>query len=294
MSFIGPAGVTVAVRRNAPGGARDRPGTAPLPTLTKTGYDAATGVHTYDINVPAGVLTLALEFRNTGGTVRDVKILQPGYSLASYPTFSNEYLGLLRDLSPNVLRLMDFTQTNNNPVANWADRTTPTHATQTKVGTAGDLVPQKGIAWEYAIQLANELDADVWVNVPARATNDYVRNLAHLLKTQLEPGLNVYLEYSNEVWNTQFDQAAYNTHAGAGRGREQPQLEPRLTTARRNATTLSDRRYARGSKEITDEFRTVWTTAFNGSTAQPDPTNTKVRAVLGQPVRATRAASTPS
>src|SRR5687768_2164488 len=143
MQFKGPAAVTVTVRRDAPAGGATNPTSSPLPTLSKLGFDAATGIHTYDINVPQGARTLALEFRNTSGSVRDIVILQPGYSLASYPTFSNEYRSLLANLQPNVLRLMDFTQTNNNPVSNWADRTTPSAATQTKVGVSGDLVPQK-------------------------------------------------------------------------------------------------------------------------------------------------------
>ena len=68
------------------------------------------------ISAGIGVLTLALDFTKSAA-VRDIVVLQPGYNLASYPTFTNEYLGLLRDLSPNLLRLMDFTQANDNPVS---------------------------------------------------------------------------------------------------------------------------------------------------------------------------------
>jgi hypothetical protein len=50
MSFVGPEGATVSALRNAPGGAATVPGTAPLPTLTKTGFNPSTGVHTYDVN----------------------------------------------------------------------------------------------------------------------------------------------------------------------------------------------------------------------------------------------------
>src|SRR5205085_1009727 len=126
----GPAGVTVAVRRTAPGGAGTVPSNAPIPTLVKTGFNASTGLYTYDVNVPAGVLTLALDFKSTGGKVRNLHILQPGYSLSGYPTFSNEYVNLLRNLAPNVLRFKDWTHTDNNLTTNWSDRPRTTDATQ--------------------------------------------------------------------------------------------------------------------------------------------------------------------
>ena len=274
MAFNGPVGTTVAVRRNAPAGAATVPTTAPLPTLTKLGYDAATGRHTYDINVPAGVLTLALDFRNTGGQVRDLKVLQPGYDLASHPTFSNAYVSLLRNLSPNVLRLMDFTQTNNNPVSSWDARTKPTDATQTKVGVAGDLVPAKGIAWEYAIELANAVGTNVWVNVPAQASDDYVNKLATLLRTTLNSNADIYLEYSNEVWNTQFSQTKYNTDQARAEVNSNPSSNLDYDGST-NSTTWADRRYARRLKQVADIFRNNWTGA-----GQVNPLNTRVRAVL--------------
>lgn len=274
MSFNGPSGVTVAARRSAPAGGATVPSTAPLPTLTKVGYNATTGLHTYDVNVPAGVLTLALDFRKTGGQVRNLKVLQPGYSLSAYPTFSNEYVNLLKDLGPNVIRLMDFSQTNNNTVSSWDTRTKPTDATQTKVKVAGDLVPAKGIAWEYAIQLANTLGTNVWVNIPAQASNDYVNKLATLLRTSLSSSLHVYVEYSNEVWNTQFGQTKYNTDQAKAEVAANPSSILKYDGST-NPVTWADRRYARRLKQITDLFKNNWSAAGQGN-----PLNTRVRAVL--------------
>ena len=274
MSFTGPAGVTVAARRTALGGAVTNPSTSPLPTLTKVGYDAATGLHTYDVVVPAGVLTLALDFRQTGGTLRNLKVLQPGYSLGSYPTIRNEYVDLLRNLKPNVLRFMDWGVTNDNPVTTWASRTKPTDAVQLRVATAGDVLASGGIAWEYAIELANTLGTNVWVNVPIRATNDYVENLATLLRTTLNPRLNIYLEYSNEVWNSQFGQYQYNLDQAKAEVAANPNSNLKYdgTTT---ATKWAERRYARRLKEITDIFKNNWQAA-----GQANPLNTRVRAVL--------------
>jgi hypothetical protein len=102
--------------------------------------------------------------------------------------------------SYGVIRYMGWNMTNNNSIANWSDRTTPASAFW-----GGS----SGVPYEYQIQLSNELKQDLWINVPAQATDDYVQNLAALVKQQLNPGLRVWVEYSNEVWNESFQQAQY-------------------------------------------------------------------------------------
>lgn len=102
--------------------------------------------------------------------------------------------------SYGVLRYMGWNATNNNTITNWADRSTPASAFW---GT------NLGVPYEYQIQLSNELKQDLWLNVPAQANDDYVRNLASLVKQQLSPGLRVWIEYSNEVWNGTFQQSQY-------------------------------------------------------------------------------------
>src|SRR5262249_17527025 len=47
---------------------------------------------------------------------------------------------------------------------------------------------------------------DMWINIPALATTDFVQNLAQLIKNKLDPSLKVYVEYSNETWNWGFGQ----------------------------------------------------------------------------------------
>lgn len=274
MSFSGPAGVTVTA--------------TPGVTLQKLGYLA--GVHTYNVIVPAGKLKLGFAFANTAGQVKNIRVLQPGYSLSNAPTFTAKYLNLLRTTNPGVLRLMDWTKTNNNPVANWSERNTPSQATQAKSAGAGELQPVKGIAWEYAIQLANQLGKNIWVNVPAKASDDYVRNLANLLRTQLNPDLNIYLEYTNEAWNLAFSQANWlreeavaEVFADKAAGRAS-QLNydnlPVDTTkpggTNPNAYAWAERYYARRTKQITDIFRQAWLDA-----GQPDPVNSRVRTILG-------------
>ena len=149
---------------------------------------------------------------------------------------------------------MDFVQTNNNPVVNWSDRTQPTDATQTKVAVPGDLQASKGIAWEYAIDLANAVHKDVWVNIPIGATDDYVRNLAAMLRDRLAPDLNIYVEYSNEVWNTAFSQYQTNLDLAKAEVAANPSSESGLEGAT-SPDTRANRRYARRAKQISDLFR---------------------------------------
>jgi hypothetical protein len=75
----------------------------------------------------------------------------------------------------------------------WADRALPDisyNSTTAKV------------AWEDLITLANVTNTDIWINIPAHATADYIQQLGLLLVTNLNPNLNVYVEPSDEIWNT--------------------------------------------------------------------------------------------
>lgn len=68
---------------------------------------------------------------------------------------------------------------------------------------------QVGVPWEKIIGFANAAGVDPWINVPAMASDDYIKQLAALVHKQLSPDLNVYVEYSNEVWNFGFEQWFY-------------------------------------------------------------------------------------
>ena len=67
---------------------------------------------------------------------------------------------------------------------------------------------------ELLCDLANRLQADAWVCLPHEANDDYVREFAKLVKAKLDPERMVYVEYSNEVWNGQFQQNKYAGEQG--------------------------------------------------------------------------------
>ena len=169
-------------------------------TVRALTHDPASRQSKAEVVVGPGATQLMLSFTGTSGGVRDVRLV-PATSPPGQ-TFSDEFRAAVAPFG--TLRLMDFLETNGNPVRRWSERTTPASATQ-----AGE----RGAAWEYAVQLANELHKDIWINVPFHADDDYVRALAVLLKQSLAPGRAVYVEYSNELWNAVFPQTRANMEA---------------------------------------------------------------------------------
>jgi hypothetical protein len=175
-------------------------------------YSASTNTTTADVVYPATDGNgLFLVFSNTkrtassptGTGITNVKLMRPvteGGATSYPPTtlFTTPYKDSLRRFK--VLRFMDFLATNSNQQQRWSDRLTPTQYSMNQTAP-GYGWQGKGGAYEYAIALCNELNTDCWLTVPAQADDDYVRQLAVLIKAQLKPSLKLYLEYSNELWN---------------------------------------------------------------------------------------------
>jgi hypothetical protein len=107
-----------------------------------------------------------------------------------------------------ALRFMDFGETNNSPVQHWSERT-PKDAPS---------AAQTSLAYEWMIDLCNRTHQDMWVTVPHRADDDYAFQLATLIRDTLDPTLKVYVEWSNETWNGQFQQTHYAYDQGAALG----------------------------------------------------------------------------
>ncbi len=73
-----------------------------------------------------------------------------------------------------------------------------------------------GPPWEIIIDFCNETRINPWICLPHLATDDYVQQLAILFRDQLDVSLTVYIEHSNEVWNSQFPQYQWARQRGAG------------------------------------------------------------------------------
>eukprot|EP01113_Clastostelium_recurvatum_P048342 TRINITY_DN8780_c2_g1_i3.p1 TRINITY_DN8780_c2_g1~~TRINITY_DN8780_c2_g1_i3.p1 ORF type:complete len:527 (+),score=103.58 TRINITY_DN8780_c2_g1_i3:147-1727(+) len=178
-------------------------GAASTATVANMQYNAATGMTTCDLNVPDTQTQLMLKFTNTSGGVKQLSIRRSGYG--PNDVFTKPFITQLQRFA-GPLRFMDWARTNGSPVGNWSSRALPTNAQYT-----GD----NGVPWEVCIAVCNTLNKDMWINVPAMAMtlangDDYITELAKLFQKNLNGNLNLYLEYSNEVWNWGFSQSHWN------------------------------------------------------------------------------------
>lgn len=181
-------------------------------------YDGASNTSRADLVLGSDVSGNAwLVFKDTMRTsastkadgVSNIRLWRPGYATDGSALFTNEFLTAMRKF--RLIRGMDFVSANLNPQRAWSERTRPNF-----VGDTGE----NGQSWELLVALANATDRDVWLNVPVRADDDYITKLARLVKygsdgnmpyasaqanpvyPPLKPGLRVYVEYGNEVWNS--------------------------------------------------------------------------------------------
>ncbi len=138
------------------------------------------------------------------GDVADVSLIRIEHETRISP-FQPGYLRTLELFK--VIRFMDWANTNNSGHQRWGGRARKGQVTQAGGG---------GVAIEYMVALANELGADPWFCMPHKADDDYIRRHAELVRDRLHPDAKIYIEYSNEVWNSQFGQHDYIRKLGDG------------------------------------------------------------------------------
>ena len=165
-------------------------------------YDSASGITTITLELPNRADQLALSFTGSRAPIKELRVIRPGYDAANPPLFTRDFLDHIAPFK--VVRLMDWLRTNNNRVSRWETR-----STDATTHYASD----KGVPWEHVIELASVAGKDLWINIPGPADDDYVRALATLLRDRLPPKTRLYVEYSNEVWNSMFSQTRENLEA---------------------------------------------------------------------------------
>ena len=182
----------------------------------------------------------------SGDAIRNVRMLMPGQATAT-SAFHQKFKASLAPYS--AIRFMDWGRTNNNGITSWSSRTVKGHYTQGK---------NTGVAYEWMAELCNELDKDLWVCVPHAASDDYVRNMARLLRDNVESGRKIYLEYSNEVWNYEFKQWGWVNSNISGDNQA--------------------KKYGLRSKQVFDLF----TSEFSANTSRGTASQRLVRVLAGQ------------
>lgn len=172
---------------------------------------------------------------NPGNYLRNIQIHLP-IAAADDEIFNPVFLERIADF--NTLRFMGW-MLGDNPdqigQENWSERPQVSDARWS----------ENGVPIEIMIELANNLEADPWINIPHQANDDYVRQLAELMRDELDPSLTVYVEHSNEVWNDIFSVFDYATDRGLELGLSTDPWEARL------------RYHALRSRQIFDIFEEV-------------------------------------
>lgn len=221
-------------------------------TLLNQTFDGATSTAFFSVPPLAGSGNVWVSW--TGASVsgepgaKNITLLQPGCDDAG--ALSPALVSLTSRF--DSLRFMDWASTNDNLEEHWSDRRT--HSAPSYVAGVGDT---RGIPWEECIKLANTVQRDVWLNIPAHADDDYIVQFAQLLLAQLDPSLNIYYEYSNEVWNYQFEQAHYSLAAANASVLAGDPLHLNYDNSS-NPGYWSWRRTAYMAKHIADLFKTVF------------------------------------
>ncbi len=219
--------------------------------------------------------------------------------------FTDRFLARLKYFS--ALRMMDYLQTNSSTEQVWSDRSIPSNASQqqTPPNMSHNLSSAlTGGSYEYAIQLANETGKDLWLTIPhlafggtyAFSSTTWASNLALLLKygsdasgnpytgpngstgtnpqpttgpvnPPLNPGLHVYVEWSNEFWSGVGNQTTWiQQQAQAAIDASDPDLDWDHDS---NLSDIEHRINAKGVMLIANAFANVYGSANFGTVFRP-------------------------
>lgn len=200
-----------------------------------------------------GGISLALEATNPDNYIRNIRIVTPesacnaGAGTPCQPPaadadhkqtlFAPEFLESIK--SYRALRFMDWMDTNNSKISTFDQRPKVADARYTT----------RGVPVEIMVELANTVKADPWFTLPHLADDNYIEKFAEYVRDHLDPDRLVYIEYSNEVWNSIFDQSRYAAEQGAKQKLSSNEFEAQL-------------RYQ--SRRTVEIFR-IWEKVFSGT-----------------------------
>ncbi|MGE5557231.1 MAG: hypothetical protein ACM3WV_01325, partial [Bacillota bacterium] len=222
-------------------------------------YNPSTNTTTADLIVNGPIVFI--KFTGTSGGIKNLKVTRPGYDHYTTERFTTAFLNCLQSASFSTIRFMDWSGTNNENKAypgttDWGEREQVTDATW----GGGVRGAQFGAPWETVIELGNQVNKDIWINIPVDATDNYVTQLATMLKNNLNSNVNIYVEYSNEVWNWGFQQSVWNNQKAQSLG-----LDYINAYARRTAQISNLFRDVFGASAINSRIRVVncWQVGWN-------------------------------
>jgi hypothetical protein len=144
---------------------------------------------------------------HTGDHVRNIRVVKAEEErlLKEGQVFRPDYLSLLGRF--RIVRGMQWLDIDDDggSLQDWSNRPLPTD---------GGWASGRGVPVEVLLQLCVAVDADCWLNVPHRASDDYIAQMARLAHVTLRKDQKAYIEFSNEVWNSAFPQHDYAVQQG--------------------------------------------------------------------------------
>lgn len=184
--------------------------------------------------------------RRTGNYIRNIRIV-PKKNERNYQrtVFNPDYIARIRPM--HALRFMPWTNPRANEAVEWNQR----------VGIgAAHYTGAKGVPAERMIDLANAINATPFVSIPYKASDDYMKQYARMVKNRLRKNQKVYVEFSNEMWNTIFPGTTY-----AARKADQLWKFPyKKEAAGKRRVLLASNWYAKRSVEMCR----IWKQEFGG------------------------------
>ncbi|MBI4739989.1 MAG: fibronectin type III domain-containing protein [Betaproteobacteria bacterium] len=189
---------------------------------------SSTGIDIVDVTPSQGFyLTIrATDPQRTGNYLRNIRVIPPGgdcngdqkqyaadasvcpavFRPFTDPYYVNHHVHplFLKDIQPfSALRFVHMASVITTQVREWVER--PQMRLASWAGAAD------GAPIEFAIEIANALNASPWFEIPAKASDDYVRQFARLAKATLSTSRPIYLEYHNEAWNNAYPYITLNS-----------------------------------------------------------------------------------
>ncbi len=166
-------------------------------------YSGACPVAGEEIIVDNPMDNVFLEITGTNGSnhLRNMRMYLPGYDDSSPHQFNKCFLDLFQ-APVDVLRPMWWAMVPGSDVIKWEDRP---KVDDYSYGGDEEGYINRGTAYEHMIDICNETNSDLWICVPVMADDNFVAQLALLIKKRLNKELNIFVEYSNEsIWNYWF------------------------------------------------------------------------------------------
>ncbi len=169
--------------------------------------ETAEGRIIFDYTPGPGAVILTITAIDPADPIRRLRLVREDRAAAldAGEVFNPDWLARIEGV--RGLRFMDWMATNDSPLSAATDRPLPTDYSWARVGVPVEVI----------VALANRLQAEPWLTLPHAATDDLVRAYAAAVRDGLNPGLRVWVEYSNEVWNPQFGQARWADAMGRDR-----------------------------------------------------------------------------